>query len=119
MHTSHSFIDDLLYGSTESDLIEKVIDFYDTSGIKLGIDMNMSKIEAQALNGAERQNFTSPNGPVLNTHDPTTKIPRELYEYPGFYIFTNKHVRKPLALKKHQLSSFFAPLLPNSTYFIS
>ena len=77
MHTSQSFIDDLLYGSTESDLIEKVIDFYDTSGIELGIDMNMSKTEVQALNGAESQSFTSPNGPILNTHDPTTNLPRE------------------------------------------
>ena len=59
-HTSHLFIDDLFYRSTDPALIHKLIDFYYTAGRNMGMDMNMSKTEVQALNGASRQKFTSP-----------------------------------------------------------
>ena len=59
---------------------KKVIDSYDISGRKWGMDMNMSKTEAQAVNGAQRQKFTSLSGPIFDTHDATTNLPREFYK---------------------------------------
>ena len=109
-HTSHSFIDDLLCRSTDPALIQKHIDSCDTAGRKMGMAMNMSKTEVQALNGASRQKFTSPTGPVFDTHDSPTNSPREFHKYLGVFIFTNSHPQTLPALAQREVSSFFTRL---------
>ena len=53
-HTSHSFIDDLLYRWTNPAFIQKLNDLYDTAGRKMRMAMNMSKTEVQALNFSDQ-----------------------------------------------------------------
>ena len=76
----------------------------------MGMDMNMSKTEVQALNGAWRQTFNSPTGPVFDTHDPATNSPREFYKYLGSFISTNSRPQKLLALVQREVAAFFIRL---------
>ena len=110
--TGHTFIDDLLYRSPDRSFIRGFIDFFYTAGQKLGMNMNMTKMQVQALNEAAQHVFSSPSGFIFNTVDPGTGLPRYFYKYLGVFIFTKDQPQKVLALTKREVSTFFHRLNP-------
>ena len=86
-NTGDAFIDDLLDRSPDPSLIQGLIDFFDTASRKLGINMNMTKTEVQALNGAVQHVFLSLTAFFFNTFDPVTGLPREFSKYFGVLFF--------------------------------
>ena len=83
--TPFSFIDDLLFRlSRQQDVID-VFNFFDGDVRLLGLDMNPTKSEVQALEGASHFHFTSTAGSLVSTLDPQGK-PRDFYRYLGVYL---------------------------------
>ena len=109
-NTGHAFINDLLYRRPDQSIIQGLIHFFDTAGRKLGMNMNMTKTEVQALNGAAQHVFSSPSSFIFDTVDPVTGLPSEFYKYLGVFIFTKDHPKRLLALTKREVSSFFQRL---------
>ena len=79
-NTGHAFIDDLLYRSTDPSLVQGLIQFFDTAGRKLGMNMNVTKTEVEALNGAAKHSSLSPSAFFFDTVDQFTGLPIGFYK---------------------------------------
>ena len=67
--TPFSFIDDILFRlSRQQDVID-IFNFFDGDVRLLGLDMNPTKSEVQALEGASHFRFTSTAGSLVSTLD--------------------------------------------------
>ena len=87
VHSSHAFIDDLLFRSTCPHHIQAILIFFDTVGRPWGLDLNPDKTEAHAMGTALQRDFPTPSGVSLSTLNRHTRTPHSLYNYLDVYIF--------------------------------
>ena len=109
-HTSHAFIDDLLFRSTCLRDIQSILEFSDTVGCQWGLDMSLDKTEVHAMGDAPQRDFptsTSPPFSALNKH---TGLPHTVYKYLGVYIYTKNQQTNSQDLIASEIRNVFAVL---------
>ena len=68
--TPFSFIDDILFRLSRQQDVVDIFNFFDGDVRLLGLDMNLTKSEVQALEGASHFHFTSTSGCLVSTLEP-------------------------------------------------
>ena len=82
-----SYIGDILFRTGSSRDISRLFGFFDREAQTLGLDMNSSKSEVHALEGARHFSFVSPTGATVSTTD-ENGAPRDYYRYLEVYFYT-------------------------------
>ena len=79
--------------------------------LDLGLDMNTTKSEVQALEGASHFHFTSTSGSLVSTLDPQGK-PRDFYRYLGVYLYTENQLPRVIEFISAEIRAQFNTLSP-------
>ena len=109
--TSFSYIDDILFRlSRQQDAID-IFNYFDADVRLLGLDMNPTKSEVQALEGAPHFSFTSTSGSFVSTLDPQGK-PRDFYRYLGVYLYTENQLPRVIEFISAEIRAYFGALAP-------
>ena len=109
--TSFSYINDIQFRlSRKQDAID-IFNYFDADVRLLGLDMNRTKSEVQALAGAPHFNFTSTSGSVVSTLDPQGR-PRDFYRYLGVYLYTENQLPRVIEFISAEIRAYFGALAP-------
>ena len=95
---------------TKQDVIA-VFAFFDCEVRSLGLDMNPSKSEVHALEGAPHFSFISPSGAEVSTLD-SLGNPRYFYKYLGVNFYTEGQLPRVIAFVSAEIASYFDYLAP-------
>ena len=77
------------------------------------MNMNMTKTDVQALNGAAKHVISSLFGFYFDTVDPITGPPREIYKYLGFFLSLRTTPRSCSPSPNEKCPRFSSDLIPS------
>ena len=109
--TSFSYIDDILFRLSRRQDVVRIFNFFDGDVRLLGLDMNPTKSEVQALEGAPHFQFTSVSGTLVSTLDPQGK-PRDFYRYLGVYLYAENQLPRVIEFVSSEIKAYFSTLSP-------
>ena len=109
--TSFSYINDNLFRPSRQQDVIDIFNYLDGDVGLIGLDMNQTKSEVQALEGAPHFHFTSASGSFVFTLDPQGR-PRDLYRYLGVYLYTENQLPRVIDFISAEIRAYFNTLSP-------
>ena len=107
--TTHTFIDYFLLRTTSPTTAAAIFNFFDQERRQLGLDMNISNMELQAMHGASPVTVCTPSKAKLSTHSPNG-TPHTCYKCLGVFFFTDPNPLLLYELLNNEIISFFNSL---------